>query len=360
MKNTIRFGVGVLVLVILGLVGFQVLFELVPPAHIGVKRNLWGGSGIIQEDQPPGFHWGVSGVHQWHLLDGRTHFVTFAESNSGVRTSAARPALDIRTRDNNSASLDVTVTYRIMDGKAHLIVGKGLENTYRDRTVSAIEGVLREELARLTPEEFVNTATRVKRAADALPLLREKLADFFVEPERILIRAARFPVDYEAKLQEKQLTRQRALLAPAKEAVENQLQITGSYEVESQALAKEVRAEWDKRLQTESSENQVTIAGIFAEADVYDRGTRADADATFLTYVAEGDLALERSEAPRAELRNQALDTVGGRIYLASQAAENLRFDHVTLNSNDENVPSVLDVDEMVRLLMGQKPAGQD
>ena len=53
-------------------------------------------------------------------------------------------------------------------------------------------------------------------------------------------------------------------------------------------------------------------------------------------------------------MRNQALNTVGGRIYLARMAAENLRFESVTLNSNDPAIPSIIDVDGLVRMLVGK------
>ncbi len=49
----------------------------------------------------------------------------------------------------------------------------------------------------------------------------------------------------------------------------------------------------------------------------------------------------------------KALATSGGRLWLARQAAENLNIRTVTLNSNDPSVPSVLDLDGMVKLLMG-------
>ena len=97
---------------------------------------------------------------------------------------------------------------------------------------------------------------------------------------------------------------------------------------------------------------------ILAEAEVYSKTTRADADATYEELVADGGLAIAKAEALRNELRNKALDTKGGRIFLARQAAENLQFEHVTLNSNDPNVPTVIDIGAMVRLLIGE-PDGE-
>jgi hypothetical protein len=332
----------------------MLLFERIPPSKIGVRRNLWQG-GIDQADFLTGFHLGIFGLHKWDLLDRRTHFLTFAEKNDRLNNASERPALDLRTRDNNTAVLEATITYRIIPDSAHKLVAEGFKIAYRDRVASTVEGVLREELAKLSPEEFFDTDTRLARVEQTLPILRAEMAEYYVEPEAILVRAVRFPSEYEKKLQEKQLTRQRALLAPAKQKVEEQLQITGVIEKETIAQQKERTAEWDKRLQQARSDNQVQIAQIRADAEVYDKQTRSGADATFLGLVADGDLALEKAEALRNELRNQALDTKGGRILLASRAAENLRIEEVTLNSNDPSVPTVIDVDALVKLLVGNQ-----
>ena len=56
----------------------------------------------------------------------------------------------------------------------------------------------------------------------------------------------------------------------------------------------------------------------------------------------------------RDKRRNEALEPAGGRLYLAREAASNLRFGAVMLNSNDPRVPSILDLDGMVALLIGE------
>lgn len=346
----------VLALLFAALLGSSLLVERIGPAEIGVKQNLLGG-GIVEKDYGLGYHLGIIGVHKWHKLDGRVHFISFAEMSSsrrgvGTNVDIAGP-LDIRTSDNNTASLDVTVLYRIVEGGAHRIVGDGLELEYRDRVRRATQGVLREELSQLSPEDFVNSDVRLTRVDETLPLLRETLAQYHVEPLSILIRAVRFPPQYEEKLQLKQLTRQKSLLAQARERQERQQQVTQSIEKETEALEKRARGEWDKRLQEARSENEVAVARIRAEADVYSRSTRAGADAKAVSLIAEGRLAIDQAEALRDGLRNAALDSVGGRILLAKRAAENLDVSEVTLNSNDPSVPSVIDLGGLVDLLVG-------
>ena len=128
----------------------------------------------------------------------------------------------------------------------------------------------------------------------------------------------------------------------------------------TEAQEKQKRGEWDKRLQQSRSDNQVAIAQILADAEVYARTKRADADATHATLLAEGNLGIAEAEALRDSLRNAALDSTGGRILLARQAAENLQIDAVTLNSNDPAVPTVIDIDALVRLLVGNGPAAPE
>ncbi|MDF1800299.1 MAG: SPFH domain-containing protein [Planctomycetota bacterium] len=345
---------GIAALMLLGWIGFALLFERVPPTMIGVKQVQWSGGGIIEEDFGTGFHLGISGYHKWYLLDRRTQFLTF--SDDGDREGGAmQPALKIITSDNNRVSVDLTVSYRIKPGEANQLVVSGLRGVYRERVTSTVTDVMRAQLAQLTSEQLYSTVTRLERSKATLPVLREALAELFIEPDVILLRAVRFPPEYEERLQTKQLTYQTKLLANAQQAVEAELQETGTSEKEIEAAEKELRGTWDKQLQEVQSENLVQISEIYGDAEKYDRTTRAEADADFETMLAEGGLAIDKAEALRNSLRNQALDTAGGAIYLAKQAAENLDIREVTLNSNDPRVPTVLDLGELVDLLIGSE-----
>lgn len=337
----------------IGLVLLMTLFVRIHPWEYGVKQNLLG-DGVVEQDYGTGFVLRIPGVHEWHRIDRRTHFVTFAEKSHRTELGISRPALEIRTKDNNLATYDLSVTYRVIDGRAHNIVKDRKKDIYRARVIDNIESVLREELAQLSSEEIFSTDARLATANNALPRLRESLAEFHCEPDQVLIRAVRFPDGYEARLQEKQLTYQKRELAESQRAVEDQGAITETARAEIEAAEKELRGDWDKRLQEATSTNQVEVAKVAAEANIYDQETRARADAAYETSIANGNLAIEKAEALRNELRNRALDTTGGRIYLAQQAAENLDFESVTLNSNDPRVPSVIDIGAMVKLLVGE------
>jgi regulator of protease activity HflC (stomatin/prohibitin superfamily) len=356
MRFLTKVGGLVLVLVVLVVLAFALLIQRIPPAVIGVKQNQLRG-GIAERDFGLGYHLGIIGVHQWYRLDARVHFVNFSSEQLGTEVSGSNvdysASLDIRTSDNNTASLDVTVAYKIIPGRAWQLVRDGFQLAYRDRVQRVIGGLLQEELSKLSPEDFVSSGTRLRRVEETMPRVRAELDKFHVEPISILIRAVRFPQEYEEKLQLKQLTRQKALLAEARQKQELQSQQTEAYEKETEALEKRRRGEWDVQLQERRSQNQVEIAQIQADARIYDQTNRAEAEALAVSAIATGELASAKAEALRSELRNAALASTGGRIFLARQAAENLNFESVTLNSNDPSVPTVLDLSALVRLLVG-------
>jgi len=335
------------------LVALQTLFVRIHPWEFGVKQNLLAKE-IVENDFGTGFALRIPGLHQWHRMDRRTHFVTFADQDVRTALGTNKPALEIRTKDNNLATYDLSVTYKIIEGRAHKIVMERRKDIYRERVLATVEAVMREELAQLASEEIFSTEARLAVAHTALVRLREELQEFHCVADQVLIRAIRFPAGYEARLQEKQLTYQKRELAESQRKVEDQRAITLTKAAEIGAAEKELRGDWDKKLQTAQSENEVAIAGVRAVANIYDQETRARASARYEISMANGNLQVEKAEALRNELRNKALDTTGGRIYLAQQAAQNLDFKSVTLNSNDPRVPSVIDISAMVRLLVGE------
>ena len=260
-----RIFLGFFLIALLGVVCVSLMIETVPVAAYGVRQRSIGGSGVAEQDFNTGFHLGIAGVHKWYFIDKRTHFLTF--SQTGVRESGKNQGpLSVRTKDNNTAAIDVTVTYRIIEGEANLLVGEGLQTSYQERVVSTVQSVLREELAQLSPEDFVNTEIRLQRAKDTLPVLQEALRQFHITPDRLLIRAVRFPDTYERKLQDRQLKQQLALLEKSLQNVEEALAKTGKIEKVTEADVKELIATWDKQIQEAESDNQVKVAKVLGES----------------------------------------------------------------------------------------------
>jgi hypothetical protein len=352
----------VLIVVVLPL-AFMFFYKRVRPMEIGVKRVLVGGVGVVEKDYQAGFHLGITGFHKWDFLPRGTHFLHFVGGGGNATdTTMWEDTLQIRTVDQNVTDIDVTVTYRIKVNEGYQIVEDGYRTTYKRRAMETVTDVLRAQLARLTSEDLQDTDTRLAKARDIVPLLNEELAPFHLEVETtsdeeapaVLIRRVAFQAEYEQKLQEKQYLQQRANLDRALSLVAAEEQVTNSIERQIGAAEAKLTSEWDLKFQEEESRYEVLIAEIRAAARVYESQTKAAADADEVKLTAEGQLAMDKSRALRDKLRNEALASRGGQIYLGLLAAENLRVPSVTLNSNDPRVPLVLDLDELTKVLVGE------
>jgi hypothetical protein len=349
--------------------------ERVPVRTYGVKQYVWAG-GIEQQDYNTGFRLGITGIHKWHFLDASTHFLDFTEADerenrkgsgaglaifprsggpADLSTPSHRrePALQIRNRDGNNVAIDVSIPYRIIPGEAHKIVEAGAKTYYQDRVKETVASVLREVLSEMTNEGFQDTAKRLATASKAHETLNKKLEQFHVKADAILIRRVGFPTEYEEKLQQKQLLTQRARLDEAETLRWREVLTTGTIKKEIAAAEALSLANWEKQMETLRQEYALQVAAIKAEALQYSMRTKAEADAVFQTKLAEGQLALDRAEARLTQLRSEALSTAGGRIYVARQAAENLKVGRVTLNASDPRVPLLIDVHKVAELLIG-------
>ncbi len=342
------------ILILLPLIVLPLLFERLPPNVIGVKQARWGGGGIVSEDYSQGFQLGISGFHLWHYLPLETHFLHFtgAPPRRG-EVDTWDPPQEIRTRDNNVVTVELSVPYRIVPGEGHLIVQDGLKYDYRHRVKSTVERVLRSQLSTLSSEDLQDTDKRIARSAEILPLLNAQLAQFHCEAEGILIRRFRFSPQYEEKLQEKQYLRQKANLDYALTAQANEQKTVNLIERQIGAAELALTQDWEKKLQEKTSEYQVLIADIAGQANVYSEQTRAEGDAEKVVRTAEGRLAMDRAEALRDELRTKALQGEGGRVLIGLQAAKNLDVKSVTLNSGQAGVPMLLDLEASTRMLVG-------
>ncbi len=353
MKN-LKFLLIVLVILVGAPIIFSLCFKRIPPDVIGIKQARWGGGGIIEQDFHTGFQLGVSGYHLWHYLPRQTHFLHFTRSNSpSSGVDSWEPPQEIRTRDNNVVTIDLSIPYHIIPESGFQIVKEGLKHEYRDRVKSTVERVLRSELSELTSEDLQNTEMRRQRTMAILPILNVQLAEFHCRAETVLVRRFQFSTQYESKLQEKQFLRQKANLDEALTAQADEQKTVNLIERQIVAAEKALTQGWEKELQVKLSEYEVLIADINARAHIYAKKTRAEAQADRDILEAEGKLALDQAEALRNELRTAALNSKGGQILLALEAANNLNIPEVTLNSDDPAVPMLLDLSAMTKILVG-------
>jgi outer membrane murein-binding lipoprotein Lpp len=321
----------------------------IPPGVHAVRQVDWGGGGIQEGDHGAGFAFTLRGRDTWHHLDARTHVVCFAWASEG----GTRPALQVATADGEALDVAVTVPYRIRPGQAWELVRAGIKSDYEKRATAIMKRVLLARLSELTAEEFADPDARLAVSRQALASLNEELAQTFLVAEDVLIGGVYFAGGYEKKMLERQLAsqvRRTAESVAARRAAE--VLLAGAQHDLAQAEARLVE-EWEQRIEELRLAQEENVRAVQREVDAYDHERRRAAEAEYEQQTSAGEFALASAEALREQLMNEALETPGGRLHLAREAASKLRIKSVTLNSNDPRVPSVLDLDALVKMLIG-------
>ncbi len=402
MKTLIRISQIIVLLTVLLLVVPRLFTTKVKPGEIGVRQSA--ASGVYREDLAAGMHWRVPGVHKMITLPSGYFFISY----SGDAGDEGEP-LSIRTKDNNTVVIDVTIPVRIKRGEAHSIVGAGnhakdgAQYRYQRLAAATTVSVLREELANLASVGFYSTDKRLEISQKALEMLNVALADLHLEAQAVLIRSIRFRDEYERQLTQIQLNEQNKLLDNARQKVAAQQQILDNYTQGSLALASAREQDWLKRqaelerayqvgflledadstpgaarrrmealLAEQVAELRKQAAGVFgldveAVTDAYLVGIKniqaetleyknrlgAEADGVSARLEAEGDSLVARVQGEYETKLNALLSSPAGRAYVAYNAAANITFAKTLTFSSQEGIPSVLRLRRFAEQFMG-------
>ncbi|MEM7518332.1 MAG: SPFH domain-containing protein, partial [Planctomycetota bacterium] len=337
------------VLAALTLAVFHYGFDRIPPGVIAVKQSRMG-DGVEPRDYGPGLHFSVPGVHLWHMLPDRMHYLSFASQPM----ESERPLLKVRTKDGNVARVEVTVPFRIREGEGHELVAEGLRTAYRTRVQARIEKVLLSELANLSSDDFADTDLRLERAGLTLDAMNEVLEPLHVRAESVQIHGVYFPSDYEEKLQAKQLLRQEANLEEARRLMNERTAEVERIETEIDLEERNLRAEAAKVTEELRAASRLSVVRIHRSSreEVGALEAKAFADADRARQA--GEAAIDRANAERFGQFAAIYETRGGKLYLARQAAESLNIQAVTLDPRAEGTPLLFDPEAVVDLLTGK------
>lgn len=377
----------------------SVVLTEVEVSEVGVRYN--NALGLQKEDLDPGYHLEVIGMQRIWRLPARYLVLDFARET----------ALSIRTKDNNTVTVDLAVPYRVKQGEAwqimdagnHLPDGEGKFRFQRFAEQTATD-VLRGHLAQLRSEDFYKTDRRLEVAGLALKALNEKLAVYHLEANMVLIRAAYFRGEYETQLAQIQLNEQQKLLDGAKQAVATKQQSLDNFTQQTNAMVAAKEQDWGKRiaqldrayqvglvetgedrspgvvrkkmnaLTTEEraaivkqavelfglQEDRITdghllgIKNIEGETTEYSQRVVAEADAVSARLSAEGEAKISLIKGAYEGRVNQLLNSPAGRAYVGYNAADKINFaSDLTFQSKD-GIPSVLRLGDFAKRFIGQ------
>jgi SPFH domain / Band 7 family len=376
----------------------------VAPNEIGVRTSAV--SGVLADDLAPGWHLRLPGVHKLILLPSSYFMLDYTNDDRGPQ----KP-LVIRTKDNNTVELDVSVPLRIKPGEANQLVAAGNHVTdpdgrfrYQRLAEETATSVLREEMATLDSVGFYSTDRRLAASAKTLDMLNRQLAPMHVEAQAVLVRAVGFRPDYEKQLQTIQLNEQNKLLDAASQKLATVQQSLDNYVQGTSAQVSSRTQDWVKRqaelerayqvgllavvdatpgaaraklaqlaapdvtaMRQEASKifgldpasvsdgYLVGIKNIQAETLEYKNRITAEADAIEGRLGAEGDAMVARVQGEYETKLNGLLGTPAGKAYVAWQAAENVEFAKTLTFSSGEGIPSVLRLRQFAEQFMGAR-----
>ncbi|HEX4421971.1 MAG TPA: SPFH domain-containing protein [Kofleriaceae bacterium] len=381
-----------------------VLTATVAPNEIGVRTSA--ASGVLAEDLSPGWHLRLPGVHKMILLPSNYFMLDYTNDDKGPQ----KP-LVIRTKDNNTVELEVSVPVRIKPGEANQLVASGNHVTdpdglyrYQRLAEETTTSVLREEMATLDSVGFYSTDRRLAASAKTLELLNRQLGLMHVEAQAVLVRAVTFRPDYEKQLQMIQLNEQNKLLDAASQKLATVQQSLDNYVQGTSAQVSARTQDWVKRQAELERAYQVGLLAVaeatpgaaraklaaMAPADVeamradaakvfgldpasvsdgylvgikniqaetleYKNRVTAEADGIEGRLGAEGDAMVAKVQGEYETKLNGLLGTPAGKAYVAWQAADNIEFAKSLSFSSGEGIPAVLRLRQFAEQFMGAR-----
>jgi regulator of protease activity HflC (stomatin/prohibitin superfamily) len=366
---------------------------------VGVRYN--NALGLQRQDLAPGYHVELLGLQRVWRLPSRNLLINYSGES----------VLSIRTKDNNTVNVDVSIPYRIKPGLAWKIMDAGnhLEDgadrfRFQRFAEDTATSVLRGHLAQLKSEDFYHTDRRLAIAAETLAVLNEKLEPYHLEANTVLIRAAYFRDEYETQLAQIQFNEQQKLLDGAKRAVATRQQSLDNFVQQTNAMVAAKEQDWGKKIAqidrayqvgvvevdegdrtpgatrrkleslTEEEraamikhaaelcgleESRITdghllgIKNIEAETTEYSRRVVAEADGVSARLSAEGEAKVAKIRGEFEGRVNQLLNSPAGRAYVGYNAADKVKFASDLTFQSTEGIPSVLRLGQFARRFMG-------
>ena len=394
------------------LVIFTLTFWIIPaactttvgPNEIGVRQSAT--SGVLDEDLGPGWHMSIPGLHKIIKVPSNYFMLDFTTDEIGPQ----KP-LVIRTKDNNTVELDISIPIRIKPGEAHALVSAGnhvqdSDGRYRYMRLAeeTATSVLREEMAVLDSVGFYSTDRRLATQDAALKTLNKQLAPMHLEAQAVLVRAVRYRDEYEKQLQQIQLNEQNKLLDAASQKLANVQQTLDNYQQGTNAQVAQRQQEWgakQARLErayqiglldvvdatpgaaraklaalapADVSAKKAEAATIFgmdadsvsdgyliginninAETLEYKNRVKAEADSTEGRLTAEGRAMVAKVQGEYETKLNALLGSPAGKAYVAWQAADNVKFGDTLTFSSADGIPAVLRLRAFAEQFMGAR-----
>ncbi len=304
------------------------------PDEIGVRtRNFAPGTGIVEQDQRPGFHRFLWPLDSWQRFPSTVQSIRFAHPRE-IMDRTATP-IEITSADGDRVAIAAEVLFRIADDSAHLVLrDSGSGERYREVARGLTLDAARAFFGRLRTEDFYNVEQREAMRREIVTQLQPRLAARHMELIGFLVEGIEFGPNYETLIRAKkvadqqvELERARSRAAEARGRVE---MIRTETEIRMRAMQQEAEIE----MMQVGTDANLRIGGLTAEAEQIATRRRADAARYQGLQEAEGTRLTKTAEAESVRLRSEALIGSGGRNLVAMETVQALNLPRMAIGSD--------------------------
>ncbi len=340
--------------VIVVIAGFLAVFPhfviiKIKPGQTGVLNRQFAG-GLVAEDFGPGYWLDLGPLHTWDIMDTTVQTLNMLrQTKTFVRRADIEQPLHVKSSDGATVTLDVTVKYQIMPGKAWQVLKDfGKNEEYKSKVRNEVIEVMRTELGALTAEMFYKPLKRRTTAETIEERLQQRLDRMHVKLVNVLIRDIEFEKRFEEQIKRKALAQQDALLQQSLAKAADYRGRTNKIKAETEAKVVVIEEDKKKTLTTMRAENDKKRQKIEADYKKYVTETESAAELYASQKEAQGILLLKDAEAQGEALRRQALSGDGGRFLVALETVKNIQLGEIAVSTQLVNP---LDLERMMEML---------
>jgi len=314
------------VLLVLAGIGYGSFLEYIRPYEYGIKVNKIGlHRGVQKKVYETGLHLVLPfGIQEMYKLPRALQVLELTNSaHTAAYDTRIERAAHIQTSDGFFVDVDVSIIYRISDPyKVFTDIGPG--RLFEDNgIIPKTEPALKNNLGKLTTEEFFNSPMRVEKARATKQELNEELKNKGIVVEYVLVRYFQYSNEIQKNIEEKKLKNQ----AEARAAIEG------------------------AKLTKTEQEGKVRVAVELEKGKAYVTRKQAEKDLYYRKKTAEANLLVKLAEAEQIRLKNEALQGKGAERMVGLKMAEVYKgIDVVILPSDGPSGVNPLDLNNALEL----------
>ncbi len=310
-------GVGLALVALLGIYAMFTVY--VEPTELAVRQvflklPLGPEKGIQSNIYGPGLYFIMPGYERLHLFPRDMQLVELNDyATQASLAAAAAPSIRIQTSEGYQVTVDVTVSYRIVD-PVKLIKSVGPGRLYESQLVlPRADRYLRQALGELNAEDFYKGSLRMAKAQIARQMLTDDLEISGIQVWNVMVRHYTYDERYQEAIEQRKIQDQTVFKNRAEAFAKSQ-----------EAEKNRVLAEGAATVDVEKERGTSEVRKIDADAELY-----------FRKQIAEGDKLVALAEAEAVRLRNDALQVPGAGNLVGLKMAEVLQSTEVIVVPTD-------------------------